>query len=156
MFSLPMTIGMVIFTLIYFSGPDVPKYVFFTVAYTWFCSLSIIILVPADIWTVFPNQFILITTFFPFSFAPFVLSMCYMLFIKFVLLRETNHWRNRMKLQNQVLSFMVISFILFLYLNDCNLVMSFPFIDQTLNGDQNGEISVFWSLSYWSTFLLTW
>lgn len=58
MFSLPMTIGMVIFTLKYFSGPDVPKYVFFTVAYTWFCSLSIIILVPADIWTVFLHLFI--------------------------------------------------------------------------------------------------
>ncbi|TKY59475.1 LMBR1 domain-containing protein A [Spatholobus suberectus] len=68
---------MVIFTLKYFSGPDVPKYVFFTVAYTWFCSLSIIILVPADIWT-------------------------------------------------------------------------------TLNGDENGAISFLWSLSYWSTFLLTW
>ncbi|MED6161289.1 hypothetical protein PIB30_059351 [Stylosanthes scabra] len=68
---------MVILTLIYFSGPDVPKYVFFTVAYTWFCSLSIIIVVPADIWT-------------------------------------------------------------------------------TLRGDQNVAISVLWSLTYWSTFLLTW
>ncbi|WJX46547.1 hypothetical protein P8452_33337 [Trifolium repens] len=77
MFSLPMTIGMVIFTLKYFSGPDVPKYVFFTVAYAWFCSLSIIILVPADIWT-------------------------------------------------------------------------------TLNNNYNGAISFLWSLSYWSTFLLTW
>ncbi|KAK2383518.1 LMBR1 domain-containing protein A [Trifolium repens] len=72
-----MTIGMVIFTLKYFSGPDVPKYVFFTVAYAWFCSLSIIILVPADIWT-------------------------------------------------------------------------------TLNNNYNGAISFLWSLSYWSTFLLTW
>ncbi|WVZ26440.1 hypothetical protein V8G54_004984 [Vigna mungo] len=51
MFSLPVAIGMVIVTLNYFSGPDVPKYVFFTVAYTWFCSVSIVILVPADIWT---------------------------------------------------------------------------------------------------------
>ncbi|XP_054800277.1 uncharacterized protein LOC129304592 isoform X2 [Prosopis cineraria] len=51
MFSLALTIGMVILTLKYFAGPDVPKYVFFTVAYTWFCSLSIIVLVPADIWT---------------------------------------------------------------------------------------------------------
>ncbi|CAA6658849.1 unnamed protein product [Spirodela intermedia] len=31
--------------------PDVPKYVLFSVGYAWFCSLSIIILVPADIWT---------------------------------------------------------------------------------------------------------
>ncbi|KAK7400342.1 hypothetical protein VNO78_11548 [Psophocarpus tetragonolobus] len=77
MFSLPVAIGMVIVTLKYFSGPDVPKYVFFTVAYTWFCSLSIIIIVPADIWT-------------------------------------------------------------------------------TLNDDENRAISLLWSLTYWSTFLLTW
>ncbi|KAF7803754.1 LMBR1 domain-containing protein 2-like protein A-like [Senna tora] len=68
---------MVILTLRYFAGPEVPKYVFFTVAYTWFCSLSIIVLVPADIWT-------------------------------------------------------------------------------TIDGDYSGGISVLWSLSYWSTFLLTW
>ncbi|KAL4353518.1 hypothetical protein GQ457_06G043660 [Hibiscus cannabinus] len=49
--SLPLTLGMVLFTLRYFAGPDVPRYVLFTVGYTWFCSLSIIILVPADIWT---------------------------------------------------------------------------------------------------------
>lgn len=48
--SLPLTTGMVLFTLRYFAGPDVPRYVLFTVGYTWFCSLSIIILVPADIW----------------------------------------------------------------------------------------------------------
>lgn len=50
--SLPLTIGMVLITLKYFAGPDVPRYVLLTVGYTWFCSLSIIILVPADIWTV--------------------------------------------------------------------------------------------------------
>ncbi|KAK8538923.1 hypothetical protein V6N13_009271 [Hibiscus sabdariffa] len=49
--SLPLTLGMVVFTLRYFAGPDVPRYVLFTVGYAWFCSLSIIILVPADIWT---------------------------------------------------------------------------------------------------------
>ncbi|KAL7001889.1 hypothetical protein U1Q18_003035 [Sarracenia purpurea var. burkii] len=49
--SLPLTSGMVLLTLRYFAGPDVPRYVLFTVGYTWFCSLSIIILVPADIWT---------------------------------------------------------------------------------------------------------
>ncbi|KAF2283945.1 hypothetical protein GH714_017485 [Hevea brasiliensis] len=42
---------MVILTLRYFAGPEVPRYVLFTVGYTWFCSLSIIILVPADIYT---------------------------------------------------------------------------------------------------------
>ncbi|KAK8554315.1 hypothetical protein V6N12_031280 [Hibiscus sabdariffa] len=42
---------MVVFTLRYFAGPDVPRYVLFTVGYAWFCSLSIIILVRADIWT---------------------------------------------------------------------------------------------------------
>ncbi|XP_021725423.1 LMBR1 domain-containing protein 2 homolog A-like [Chenopodium quinoa] len=49
--SLPMTLGMVVITLKYFAGPHVPRYVFLTVGYAWFCSLSIIILVPADIWT---------------------------------------------------------------------------------------------------------
>ncbi|CAK9156167.1 unnamed protein product [Ilex paraguariensis] len=49
--SLPLTLGMVIFTLKYFAGPYVPRYVYFTVGYTWFCSISVIILVPADIWT---------------------------------------------------------------------------------------------------------
>uniref|UniRef100_A0A1D1ZDF8 LMBR1 domain-containing protein 2 A n=1 Tax=Anthurium amnicola TaxID=1678845 RepID=A0A1D1ZDF8_9ARAE len=49
--SLPLTLGMVTVTLRYFAGPDVPRYVLFTVGYAWFCSLSIIILVPADIWT---------------------------------------------------------------------------------------------------------
>ncbi|GJR05696.1 LMBR1 domain-containing protein 2 homolog A-like protein [Tanacetum coccineum] len=43
--------GMVMFTLRYFAGPDVPRHILFTVGYTWFCSLSFIILVPADIWT---------------------------------------------------------------------------------------------------------
>lgn len=50
--SLPLTMGMVGITLWYFAGPDVARYVRFTVGYTWFCSVSIIILVPADIWTV--------------------------------------------------------------------------------------------------------
>ncbi|KAK1361764.1 LMBR1 domain-containing protein 2-like [Heracleum sosnowskyi] len=49
--SLPLTLGMVVLTLRYFAGPEVPRYVLFTVGYTWFCSVSIIILVPADIWT---------------------------------------------------------------------------------------------------------
>jgi len=50
--SLPLTLGMVVVTLRYFAGPAVPRYVVATVGYAWFCSLSIIILVPADIWTV--------------------------------------------------------------------------------------------------------
>lgn len=52
MISLPLTLGMVVLTLKYFAGPEVRRYVYFTVGYTWFCSISIIILVPADIWTV--------------------------------------------------------------------------------------------------------
>ncbi|CAD6249415.1 unnamed protein product [Miscanthus lutarioriparius] len=48
--SLPLTLGMVVVTLRYFAGPAVPRYVVVTVGYAWFCSLSIIILVPADIW----------------------------------------------------------------------------------------------------------
>ncbi|KAI4325674.1 hypothetical protein MLD38_031053 [Melastoma candidum] len=49
--SLPLTLGMVVLTLRYFAGPEVPRYVMLTVGYAWFCSFSIIILVPADIWT---------------------------------------------------------------------------------------------------------
>lgn len=49
--SLPLTLGMVILTLRYFAGPYVPRYVLLTVSYTWFCSVFVIILVPADIWT---------------------------------------------------------------------------------------------------------
>ncbi|KAJ4714384.1 LMBR1 domain-containing protein 2 A, partial [Melia azedarach] len=50
--SLPLTLGMVLLTLMYFAGPEVPRYVLFTVGYAWFCSISVIILVPADIWAV--------------------------------------------------------------------------------------------------------
>lgn len=50
--SLPLTVGMVLFTLRYYAAPHVPRYVLLTVGYTWLSSLSIIILVPADIWTV--------------------------------------------------------------------------------------------------------
>ncbi|PSS26197.1 LMBR1 domain-containing protein 2 A like [Actinidia chinensis var. chinensis] len=55
--SLPLTTGMVMLTLRYFAGPHVPRYVLFTVGYTWFCSLSIIILVPADIWTTLIDRY---------------------------------------------------------------------------------------------------
>ncbi|GLT33716.1 hypothetical protein SLA2020_082800 [Shorea laevis] len=79
--SLPLTLGMVILTLRYFAGSDVPRYVLFTVAYAWSCSLSIIILVPADTWTT---------------------------------------------------------------------------ISRPPDAPEHGSISFFWSLSYWSTFLLTW
>lgn len=56
MISLPLTMGMVLLTLRYFAGPSVPLYVLFTVGYTWFVSLSIIILVPADIWVTISSQ----------------------------------------------------------------------------------------------------
>ncbi|CAF2088166.1 unnamed protein product [Brassica napus] len=49
--SLPLTLGLVVFTLRYFAGPEIPRYVLITVGYTWFCSVSVIILAPADIWT---------------------------------------------------------------------------------------------------------
>ncbi|GAU19138.1 hypothetical protein TSUD_79610 [Trifolium subterraneum] len=54
--SLPLTVAMVIFTLKYFAAPSVPLYVLFTVGYTWFVSLSIIILVPADIWVTISSK----------------------------------------------------------------------------------------------------
>ncbi|XP_042005462.1 LMBR1 domain-containing protein 2 homolog A-like isoform X1 [Salvia splendens] len=54
--SLPLTVLMVGWTLWYFVGPDVPLYVRFTVGYTWFCSLFMIVLVPADIWATLGNK----------------------------------------------------------------------------------------------------
>ncbi|RDY03948.1 LMBR1 domain-containing protein 2-like A, partial [Mucuna pruriens] len=54
--SLPLTMGMVLLTLRYYAAPRVPRYVLFTVGYTWLSSLSIIVLVPADIWTVLANH----------------------------------------------------------------------------------------------------
>ncbi|KAK9049763.1 hypothetical protein SSX86_031268 [Deinandra increscens subsp. villosa] len=54
--SLPLTMGMVVLTLRYFAGPHIPRYVLFAVGYTWFCSLSFIILVPADIWAAMSGQ----------------------------------------------------------------------------------------------------
>ncbi|GAB4848757.1 hypothetical protein Ancab_003484 [Ancistrocladus abbreviatus] len=62
--SLPLTLGMVTVTVKYFAGPHVPRYVFFTVAYAWFCSLSIIILVPADIWTTSIGHYNRVISFF--------------------------------------------------------------------------------------------
>lgn len=62
--SLPMTLGMVVITLKYFAGPHVPRYVFLTVGYAWFCSLSIIILVPADIWTTVNGHYNGVISFF--------------------------------------------------------------------------------------------
>uniref|UniRef100_A0A0D9WNC0 LMBR1-like membrane protein n=1 Tax=Leersia perrieri TaxID=77586 RepID=A0A0D9WNC0_9ORYZ len=49
--SLPLTVGMVVATLRYFAGPAVPLHVLGIVGYAWVCSLSFIILVPADIST---------------------------------------------------------------------------------------------------------
>ncbi|KAM0918110.1 hypothetical protein ACQ4PT_008768 [Festuca glaucescens] len=49
--SLPLTAGLVAATLRYFAGPAVPLYVLATVGYAWLCSLSFVILVPADIYT---------------------------------------------------------------------------------------------------------
>ncbi|KAI7737299.1 hypothetical protein M8C21_032584, partial [Ambrosia artemisiifolia] len=54
--SLPLTTGMVLLTLRYYAGPHTPRYVLFTVGYTWFFSLSFIILVPADIWAAISDQ----------------------------------------------------------------------------------------------------
>ncbi|CAE6260849.1 unnamed protein product [Arabidopsis arenosa] len=54
--SLPLTLGLVVFTLRYFAGPEIPRYVLITVGYTWFCSVSVIILAPADIWTTLSLQ----------------------------------------------------------------------------------------------------
>ncbi len=48
----PIALGMVVATLQYFAASTVPLHVRWIVGYAWFCTISIIILVPADIWTV--------------------------------------------------------------------------------------------------------
>lgn len=48
----PIALGMVTATLQYFAARTVPLHVRFIVGYAWFCTISIIVLVPADIWTV--------------------------------------------------------------------------------------------------------
>jgi hypothetical protein len=50
--ALPLTVGLVAATLRYFAGPAVPLHVLATVGYAWLCSLSFVILVPTDIYTV--------------------------------------------------------------------------------------------------------
>jgi hypothetical protein len=47
----PIALGMVVATLQYFAASTVPLHVRWIVGYAWFCTISIIILVPADIWT---------------------------------------------------------------------------------------------------------
>jgi hypothetical protein len=44
----------------------------------------------------------------------------------------------------------------FFFCIDGDLINSFIFIMQTIMSNYNGGISFLWSLSYWSTFLLTW
>ncbi|CAI7910735.1 unnamed protein product, partial [Closterium sp. NIES-53] len=46
--ALPVTLGMVIWTLIYYASPRVLQHVRIIVAYTWFVNVSIVILVPVD------------------------------------------------------------------------------------------------------------
>lgn len=48
----PIALGMVTGVLQYFAARTVPLHVRFIVGYAWFCTISIIVLVPADIWTV--------------------------------------------------------------------------------------------------------
>jgi hypothetical protein len=48
----PIALGMVTGVLQYFAARTVPLHVRLIVGYAWFCTISIIVLVPADIWTV--------------------------------------------------------------------------------------------------------
>lgn len=51
-FAGPIALGMVGGVLQYFAARSVPLHVRFIVGYAWLSSISIIVLVPADIWTV--------------------------------------------------------------------------------------------------------
>ncbi|BBN06055.1 hypothetical protein MPTK1_3g18010 [Marchantia polymorpha subsp. ruderalis] len=48
--ALAITLSMVGAVLRYFAAPNVPWHVLITVGYAWFCTVVIIVLVPADIW----------------------------------------------------------------------------------------------------------
>ena len=50
--SLPVTLGMVVWMLMYYASPRVLPHVRIIVAYAWFVNVSIVILVPVDVWTV--------------------------------------------------------------------------------------------------------
>lgn len=50
--ALPLTLGMVIYVLHYFASPKVQRHVKIVVVYAWFVNMSIVILVPVDVWTV--------------------------------------------------------------------------------------------------------
>eukprot|EP00271_Cylindrocystis_brebissonii_P006458 TRINITY_DN19250_c0_g1_i1.p1 TRINITY_DN19250_c0_g1~~TRINITY_DN19250_c0_g1_i1.p1 ORF type:complete len:937 (-),score=163.36 TRINITY_DN19250_c0_g1_i1:569-3379(-) len=49
--ALPVTLGMVFYTLQYFASPKVPQHVKAVVCYAWLVNMSIVILVPVDVWT---------------------------------------------------------------------------------------------------------
>lgn len=49
--ALPVTLGMVIYTLQHFASPKVARHVRIVVGYAWFVNMSIVILVPLDVWT---------------------------------------------------------------------------------------------------------
>ncbi|KAG0604957.1 hypothetical protein M758_9G021800 [Ceratodon purpureus] len=55
-FAGPIALGMVAGVLQYFAARSVPLHVRFIVGYAWLCSISIIVLVPADIWTTVSKQ----------------------------------------------------------------------------------------------------
>eukprot|EP00897_Mesotaenium_endlicherianum_P005633 jgi/Mesen1/5098/ME000252S04208 len=48
--AIPIVLGMVIYVLHHFASPKVTPHVRVVVAYAWFVSLSIVVLVPVDIW----------------------------------------------------------------------------------------------------------
>jgi hypothetical protein len=52
----PIALGMVVATLQYFAASTVPLHARWIVGYAWFCTISIIILVPADIWSTVSPQ----------------------------------------------------------------------------------------------------
>ncbi|KAL3692946.1 hypothetical protein R1sor_006597 [Riccia sorocarpa] len=53
--ALAITLSMVGATLRYFAAPNVTWTVLITVGYTWFCTVVIIVLVPADVWATLQN-----------------------------------------------------------------------------------------------------
>lgn len=55
-FALPITLGVVVCTVLHYASPKVMHHVKVVVAYAWFVNVSIVILTPVDVWTVSPLE----------------------------------------------------------------------------------------------------
>ncbi|GJN00305.1 hypothetical protein PR202_ga17727 [Eleusine coracana subsp. coracana] len=137
MISLPLTVGMVAATLRYFAGPAVPHHVLAVVGYAWLCSLSFVVLVPTDIWTVRSRRL---------SLSPLPLRCCLpsSVLCAAIAIRERSFGRTPAEIE------LLDESALFSPLYAGNVDA------KAISGNQKSDVGFFWSWSYWSTFTLAW